>query len=196
MIEMKKQFGSDAERRAAFARMCGKGTNAFNRDASVRAVNTLPDTPSNRKVWANNTHRVDLEGIDAPQAKGGLPKKDKPARKLQIKTDVKLTNQAKKATTAEKFIQKQGVPFYHGTDAKFKSFDIKKSGTKGNEIKFEKAIYVSKNKDFVKPYGKNTIEAYISPKAKIIPFRNSFNLLFSCGRTLCTVITIFFLVSW
>ena len=74
---MSKRFGSDAERRAAFARMSGKGTNAFNRDASVRAANTLPDTPSNRKEWANNTRRIDLEGVDTPITKSDLPQKNK-----------------------------------------------------------------------------------------------------------------------
>ena len=73
---MSKKFKSDAERRAAFARMSGKGHNAFNRDASVRAVNTLPDTPSNRKEWANDTRRIDLEGVDTPIVKGALPKKE------------------------------------------------------------------------------------------------------------------------
>lgn len=73
---MPKPFSSDAERRAAFARMSGKGYNAFNRDASVRAVNTLPDTPSNRKEWANDTRRIDLEGVDTPIVKGELPKKE------------------------------------------------------------------------------------------------------------------------
>ena len=171
---MKKPFGSYKEQQAAFARMSGKGTNAFNRDASVRAANTLPDTPSNRKEWANNTRRIDLEGVDTPIVKGELPKK-KGGKSGMTKGkpnngDKKLANQAKKSMTASEFIQKQGVPFYHGTDVKFKSFDIKKSGKKGNEIKFEQAIYVSKNKDFVKQYGKNTVEAYISPKAKIIDY--------------------------
>ena len=73
---MSGKFKSDAERRAAFARMSGKGHNAFNRDASVRAVNTLPDTPSNRKEWANDTRRIDLEGVDTPIVKGELPKKE------------------------------------------------------------------------------------------------------------------------
>ena len=72
---MKKGFGSYKEQQAAFARMSGKGCQAFNRDASVRAANTLPDTPSNRKEWANNTRRIDLEGVDTPTRKEELPKK-------------------------------------------------------------------------------------------------------------------------
>ncbi|MCK5608128.1 hypothetical protein KAR91_39975, partial [Candidatus Pacearchaeota archaeon] len=42
----------------------------------VRAVNTLPNTPSNRKEWANDTRRIDLEGVDTPIVKGALPKKE------------------------------------------------------------------------------------------------------------------------
>ena len=204
MIEMPNKFESDAQRRAAFARMSGKGTNAFNRDASVRAANTLPDTPLNRKEWANNTRRIDLEGVDTPVRKGELPKKDglskdettkletmwaekeKREKELEKRTaddhdDLKRKRQIKemedyfvekhdKNQKMDKFLQKQGTPFYHGTDVKFKSFDIGKAGSKGNEVKFKNAIYVSKNKDFVKQYGKNTIKAYISPKAKIIDY--------------------------
>lgn len=88
---MPKPFGSDAQRRAAFARMSGKGTNAFNRDASVRAVNTLPDTPSNRKEWANNTRRIDLEGVDTPIRKGKSINKNKDNSRLPEKGGQKET---------------------------------------------------------------------------------------------------------
>ena len=71
---MPKIFGSDAERKASFARM-GKDHHAMNPDITHRAVNTLPNTPENRKIWAKNSGRIDIKGLDTPKTKD-LPKKD------------------------------------------------------------------------------------------------------------------------
>lgn len=62
------KFKSDKERKAAFARM-GKDHHAMNPDMARRAVNTLPDTPSNREKWVDNSRRIDIEGIDTPTIK-------------------------------------------------------------------------------------------------------------------------------
>ena len=85
------------------------------------------------------------------------------------KTDNLLT-EAKKFKSADEFIEAQGETLYHGTDSKFKEFDIKKSGSKGFDIKFDNAIYLTPNKNLTKEYGKNVIETKLSNKAKIIDY--------------------------
>ena len=58
---------TDAQRRAMFARLnAGRSQGAINRDLSVRAADTLPNTPENVKLWKQNPRRIDIEGIDTP----------------------------------------------------------------------------------------------------------------------------------
>lgn len=61
-----------------FARLnAGRSQGAINRDLSVRAAETLPNTPENVKLWEQNPRRIDIEGIDTPVVKGKLPEKSK-----------------------------------------------------------------------------------------------------------------------
>ena len=53
-----------SQQQAMFARMRTQG--AINRDLSVRARETLPNTPENVKTWMQNPRRIDIEGIDTP----------------------------------------------------------------------------------------------------------------------------------
>lgn len=48
---------------------------AVNRDNSMRAQHTYPDTAENRLLWVDNPRRVDIEGLDTPMVRN-VPKKD------------------------------------------------------------------------------------------------------------------------
>ena len=61
---MAKRKLTDAQRKAMYAKAKGRPYQAMNRDRSVTAQRTLPDTPKNREVWASNPRRYDLVGVD------------------------------------------------------------------------------------------------------------------------------------
>ena len=70
------KFKSDAQRKAVHANInAGRTQGAINRDLSIRATNTLPNTPENVKEWQQDPRRIDIEGIDTPIVRD-LPKKD------------------------------------------------------------------------------------------------------------------------
>ena len=67
---------SRAQEQAMFAKLnAGRTQGAINRDLSLRAAETLPNTPENVKLWQQNPRRIDIEGIDTPRTKD-LPTKD------------------------------------------------------------------------------------------------------------------------
>ena len=69
---MTKRKLTDAQRKAMYAKANGRPYQAMNRDQSVTAQRTLPDTPENREVWASNPRRYDLVGVDDKRTvKGG-----------------------------------------------------------------------------------------------------------------------------
>jgi hypothetical protein len=74
-MSKKSRFGSDKQRKAAFANMssarmnglnAGRTPQALNRDLSIRASNTLPYSNENVRQWKGNERYYDLEGIDTP----------------------------------------------------------------------------------------------------------------------------------
>ena len=74
MLELKRER-TRAEQQAMFANLnAGRSQGAINKDLSLRAAETLPNTPENVKLWAQNPRRIDIEGIDTPRT-NDLPKK-------------------------------------------------------------------------------------------------------------------------
>lgn len=64
---MKKDM-TRSQQQAMFARLnAGRTQGAINRDLSVRAAETLSNTPENVKSWKQNPRRIDIEGIDTPK---------------------------------------------------------------------------------------------------------------------------------
>ncbi len=71
-----------------------------------------------------------------------------------------LSKEAKKYKSAEEFMESQGTPVYHGTDADFAEFDVTKAGKEWGG----KASFFTTDKELAQGYGKNTIEAYVKFK--------------------------------
>jgi hypothetical protein len=82
-----------------------------------------------------------------------------------------LFEEAKKYKSAEAFIKAQGEPLYHGTNKKFKKFDIEKSGIV-QHADWGLGIYLTPNKDhamnFAKVAGGNIVMEVYTPNTKYI----------------------------
>lgn len=83
-----------------------------------------------------------------------------------------LTTEARKYESAEEFVKSQGSPLYHGTNAQFDAFDIEKAGTGEGSNKIGRGVYLTSDTNKANEYGKNTIEAYLKPDAKIVEWHS------------------------
>jgi len=86
-----------------------------------------------------------------------------------------LTAEAKKYKSAEEFVKAQGTKFVHETDASnLTEFDITKAGANTGDSWLGRGIYFQQEGTFkIEKYGKNKVEAYISPTAKIFEVKET-----------------------
>jgi len=75
-----------------------------------------------------------------------------------------LLSEARKYKTAEEFVKAQGNPLLHGTEKKFKDFDISKMGMNEKDIPARNSFFFTDSLDTAKSYGKNIQERYGSFK--------------------------------
>ena len=121
MRELKRER-TRAEQQAIFANLkAGRTQGAINRDLSLRAAETLPNTPENVKLWQQNPRRIDIEGIDTPN-KRDLPKINKGKSINNSKDNSSLSEKAGVKTTME-------IKSKSGT-----VLDIEVTGTQENPI--------------------------------------------------------------
>ena len=113
-----------------FARLnAGRSQGAINRDLSVRAADTLPNTPENVKLWKQNPRRIDIEGIDTPIKKGESINKIKDNSRLpeRRRQETREMEKIKISDTVEMTIEKI-MHSYGGYTELGIIYDVKKDG--------------------------------------------------------------------
>jgi hypothetical protein len=129
------------------------------------AEETLPgyrETPGQAPAFGLSTRKVEPVGFGDDINAGSKVSKD-----LEP-----LAEEARKYKSVENFVQAQGHPLYHGTNATFGSFDISKAGTGEGSNMIGKGIYLATTPDKAEEYGKNIIQAYLKPDAKIVEWHS------------------------
>jgi len=86
-----------------------------------------------------------------------------------------LIDEAKKFKSADEFVKGQWKKFIHETDApNIKEFVSGKAGANTQDSWLGRGVYLQEDGVFkLEKYGKNKVEAYISPKAKIFEIKDT-----------------------
>lgn len=86
-----------------------------------------------------------------------------------------LAKEARKYKSAEEFVKARGTKFVHETNAPdIESFDITKAGENTGDSWLGRGVYFQQDGTFkLERYGKNKVEAYLSPEAKIFEIKNT-----------------------
>lgn len=88
-----------------------------------------------------------------------------------------LLTEARKYKSAEEFVNSRGKKFVHETDApNIKEFTLGKAGANTEDSWLGRGVYFQEDGAFkIEKYGKNKVETYISPEAKIFEIKDTPN---------------------
>ena len=168
------RFYSEAESRGAKQAIRNVKKKILNAKTMQELVDIVKENKSRFMGEDGKALPIIKEFMEAARITDAGKKEAESKQSFKEGYKAKLKNEASKYKTEEEFIKKQGTPVYHGTDNKVDKLNIERANEekkkKGDQTKFEEAVYLTPDKNLAKDYGKQVLNVYVDKNAKRIDY--------------------------